>query len=1010
MAGTTHADRRDLQAARARRPESGYRPQRNRHYERVDLDPGALEHDLAARVRGEVRFDQAYRAAYTCDSSNYRQAPLGVVCPYDADDVVRALGARHADRAPVTLRGAGTSLAGQGTNAAVVVDTSRHMREILRIDPEARLARVQPGVTRDQLAKPLESRYGLSFPPATSTHAYATFGGMIANNSCGAHSVMTGRTSDNLAALEVALADGTRMTVGATSEQELAEIIARGDRQGQIYRALRDLRDRYGQRVRERYPRIPRRVSGYNLDELLPENGFHVARALAGSEGTLCAILDATVHLHDWPHARSQLILGYPSIFQAADHVPEIMATGPMACEAIDRVLVDDMRQQGMKADELPLLPDGDGWLLVEYGADTREEADARAREVMQKLGKDAVTPEMKMYDDPADEQKLWSVREAGLGATAYLPGAIDHYEGWEDAAVPPESLGAYLRDFQALLDRYGYDTSKYGHFGQGLVHCRINFGLRSAGGVADWRSFMEEATSLVVEHGGVFSGEHGDGQSKAEFLDKIYGTELVRAFAEFKAIWDPDGLMNPHKVVEPYRITDNLKLGTDYRPPDPRTHFSYPEDGGSFAHAALRCVGAGKCRDTSEGTMCPSYMATLDEEHTTRGRARVLFEMLRGEVITDGWRSDAVHESLDLCLSCKGCKGDCPVSVDMATYKAEFLSRYYKRRLRPRPAYAMGLIMLHARLASRVPRLANLVTQTPGVRRLAQRAAGLTTERPMPPFARQTFRSWFAARGAVNPQAPPVVLFADTFNNYLHPEVAKAGCEVLESAGRRVVVPERPLCCGRPLFDYGMLPTAKRLLGDLVDGLRPWIREGIHLVVLEPSCAASLRDELVSLFPHDEDAKRLSLQTLTLGEYLRDHADGWQPPSLDRDALVHGHCHQKAIIGTDAETELLERMGVRFGDELDAGCCGLAGSFGFEADKYELSMKIGERKLLPAVREAGESTLIVNDGFSCKTQIAHGTERSALHLAQVIKMALDHGPEGVAGPRPERAYPDLLL
>jgi Fe-S oxidoreductase/FAD/FMN-containing dehydrogenase len=799
---------------------------------------------------------------------------------------------------------------------------------------------------------------------------------MIANNSCGAHSVMTGRTSDNLAEMEIALADGTRLRVGATSEDELERICAGDGVRGRIYCGLRDLRDRYADVIRERYPRIPRRVSGMNLDELLPENGFHVARALAGSEGTCAAILEATLHLHPWPKAKSLLILGYPSIFEAADHVPDVMATGCMACEAIDQVLVDDMQRQGMHPREIPMLPEGHGWLIVEYGADTREEADERACAARDRLD----APTSHMYDDPDDEDRLWKVREAGLGATAYLPGAIDHYEGWEDAAVAPERLGAYLRDFQELLDRYGYDTSKYGHFGQGLVHCRINFGLRSTGGLADYRSFIDEVTSLVAEHGGVFSGEHGDGQSKAMFLEKLYGAELIQAFREFKAIWDPDGLMNPGKLVDPYRIDENLKLGTSYNPPSPKVHFAYPLDGGSFAHAALRCVGAGKCRDTSEGTMCPSFMATLDEEHTTRGRARVLFEMLRGETITGGWRSKAVHEALDLCLACKGCKGDCPVSVDMATYKAEFLSHHYKRRLRPRAAYSMGLIMFHARLAARAPRLANAV----GRLRVVKRAAGIAPQRPLPRFARQTFRDWWRDRGAVNPQAPPVVLFPDTFNDFLHPEVLRATAEVLESAGRQVVVPDGFVCCGRPLYDYGMLDTAKRFLARVIEELRPSIRAGVHLVGAEPSCVAVFRDELPGLFPHDEDALRLSLQTLTLAEYLRQETPDWRPPHREGTALLHVHCHQAAVMGFDAELELLRAMGLD-ARKLESGCCGLAGSFGFEAEKYELSKAIYDSRLAGMVRDAPADALLVADGFSCKTQIEQLGGREAVHLAQVI-------------------------
>jgi FAD/FMN-containing dehydrogenase/Fe-S oxidoreductase len=940
-------------------------------------DVAELESTLREAVRGEVRFDAGYRAAYSTDSSNYRQAPLGVVCPRDADDVVAAMRTCHRLGVPMTFRGAATSLAGQTTNRAVVIDTSRHLRAILAVDAARRIARVQPGVTRDQLAKPCEREHGLSFPPDTSTHAYATFGGMIANNSCGAHSVMTGRTSDNLVELHVALADGTRMTVGATSEDELDRIVAGGGRRGAIYASLRDLRDRYAELIRERYPRIPRRVSGFNLDDLLPENGFHVARALAGTEGTCAATLEATVALHPWPRARALLILAFDSIADAGDAVPAVMEHRPMACEAIDDVLVEDMRAQGMHPSELPMLPEGDAWLIVEFGADTKAEADERAREVA-----DALNPRSwHMYDDDADEERLWKVREAGLGATAYLPGAIDHYEGWEDAAVPPERLGAYLRDFQKLLDRYGYDTSKYGHFGQGLVHCRINFGLRSAGGLDQWRSFMDEVTDLVVAHGGVFSGEHGDGQSKAQFLDKIYGPELVRAFEEFKAIWDPDGLMNPHKVVEPYRIDENLKLGTDYNPAEPETHFAFAQDGGSFAHAALRCVGAGKCRDTSTGTMCPSYVATLDEEHTTRGRARILFEMLRGDVIRDGFRSHAVHDALDLCLACKGCKGECPVSVDMAKYKAEFLAHHYKGRLRPPAAYSMGLIMLHARLASRVPRLANAVPRLPGVKR----AAGISPARDLPRIASKPFMDWWRARAVVNPAAPPVVLFPDTFNNFLHPEVLRAAVEVLEDAGHRVVVPERRLlCCGRPLYDYGMLDAARLLLRRLVDTLRGHARAGTYVVGVEPSCVAVFRDELVGMLPHDEDAKRLSLQTLTMPEFLQRHCEGWDAPRRDGRAVVHGHCHQKAVMGMDDETALLERLGLEV-ELLDSGCCGLAGSFGFEASHHDLSVQIARDRLLPLLDQKPPDALVIADGFSCKTQVEALSAHRPVHAVQVV-------------------------
>ena len=997
-----------LRAARANGigPHGGHGLLRPEGVEEVDV--ASLRRRLERDVRGEVFFDRGNRSAYSHDSSNYRQAPIGVVLAKDAQDIVVAMAICREHGAPVTSRGCGTSLAGQTCNVSVVIDHSKHMREIVEVDPGRGLATVQPGVIRDQLANQTEAEHHLTFAPDTSTHEYATFGGMLGNNSCGTHSLMAGRTADNTHELEIVLYDGTRMRVGETSPEELDRIVGQGGRRGEIYGRLRDLRDAYAGLIRERYPDIPRRVSGYNLDELLPERGFNVARALVGSEGTLATILEATVRLVASPPSRTLVVCGYPDVFHAADHVPAILECGPTGLEGLDDVLIEDMKALHTHVEDLHLLPDGKGWLLVEFGGETTEESDEKAHECMRRLAKESDAPEMKLYDVPARESKLWDVRESGLGATAFVPGEADHWEGWEDAAVAPERLGSYLRGFRDLLGRYDYRTSLYGHFGDGCVHCRIDFDLFSTEGVRKWRSFLDEAADLVLEHGGSLSGEHGDGQSRAEMLGKMYGPELLEAFREFKAIWDPDNRMNPHKVVDPYPIASNMKLGGGYAPAEPKTHFAYQEDGGSFAHAALRCVGAGKCRDTSSGTMCPSYMATLDERHTTRGRSRILYEMLEGDVITDGFRSDEVHEALDLCLSCKGCKGDCPVSVDMATYKSEFLSHHYRRRLRPAPAYSMGLVMFHARLASVAPGLANAVANAPVLGSLLKRAGGLSTRRDVPPFARESFKSWFARRAPSNPQGPPVILFADTFNNFLHPEPMKAAVEVLEDAGFRVSVPRQALCCGRPLYDYGMLDTAKVFWKRTLRALQGPIRSGVHVVGVEPSCVAAFRDELPALVPRDQDARRLSNQTLTLSELLVGHAPhDWQPPRLERRAIVHRHCHHQAVMGFDADEKILQRMGLDF-CVLDSGCCGMAGSFGFERDHHDISVRIGERRLLPAVREAPRDALVIADGFSCKTQVSELTDRRPLHLAQVMLMAREHGPRGPAGNFPERAYPDV--
>jgi FAD/FMN-containing dehydrogenase/Fe-S oxidoreductase len=969
----------------------------------ADLNVKGLLADLRRAVNGEVRFDAGSRALYAADASNYRLTPIGAVIPRDKEAIVQMVEIARRYGAPVLPRGGGTSLSGNCCNIAVVIDCSKYLREILEIDPQRKLARVQPGVILDELRAKTEEHH-LTFGPDPATHNHCTFGGMIGNNSCGVHSVMAGRTADNIEELEILTYDGLRLRVGKTSDAELQRIINAGGRRGEIYERLRSLRDRYAGLIRQRYPRIPRRVSGYNLDELLPENAFNVARALVGSEGTCVTVLEATLNLVHSPPVRSLVVLGYPDAYEAGDHILEIMAHQPVGLEGFDSRLVEDAHKKHLHPGSERLLPKGGGWLLVEFGGETREETDERARALMAELRRRPNAPDMKLYDDPSEETQVWGIRESGLGATARVPGKPNTWAGWEDAAVPPEKLGNYLRDFRKLSDKYGYNCDLYGHFGQGCVHTRIDFDLKTAEGIQRYRSFVNDAADLVVSYGGSLSGEHGDGQSRAELLPRMFGPELIGAFREFKAIWDTDWKMNPGKVVNPYQITDHLRLGTSYHPPEVETHFKFPNERGSFADATLRCVGVGKCRRVSGGTMCPSYMVTHEEKDTTRGRAHALFEMLQGDPIKGGWRDNHVKETLDLCLACKGCKHDCPVNVDMATYKAEFLSHYYAGRLRPRAAYSMGLITIWARLASRMPGLANAVSQTPGLRDLAKFIGGIAPERSLPPFAGQTFKEWYRKHGSPqNSWQPRVILWPDTFNNYFHPETAKAAVEVLEAAGYQVIVPMEHLCCGRPLYDYGMLDTAKRWLREILETLRPELEKGTYIVGLEPSCVATFRDELVELFPNDEDANRLSRQTLMLSEFLE--KVHYEPPKLRRKALVHGHCHHKAVLDFQAEQAMLKKLGLDV-EVLDSGCCGMAGSFGFEqGERYEVSVKCGERVLYPAVRQAPKDALIITDGFSCRTQIEQGTDRRALHLAEVIKMARQEGGKGPAGDYPEQGY-----
>ena len=955
------------------------------------IDADGLEQRLKDQLRGEVRFDNTSRALYATDASNYRQTPIGVVIPRDEEDVIAAMATCHDYKAPVLPRGAGTSLCGQTCNVAVVFDFSKYMNHIIEIDPETKTALVQPGVILDDLRAAAEEHH-LTFAPDPSTHNHNTLGGMIGNNSCGPHSVMGGRTSDNIIDLDILTYDGHRFTVGDTDWDTLQAALSEGGRRADIYRRLVELGRTFAKEIRERYPDIPRRVSGYNLTDLLDENHFNVARALVGSEGTCCMVLNARVQLVDSPPERVLLAIGYENVFAAADDIPTVMDAKPIAVEGIDDKLVEDMKLLGLHPKNIEMLPDGGGWLLVEFGGNTREEATQKAKNLMEELRRNDNSPSMKLFTKEEREQKIWTVRKSGLGATAHVPQSDITWEGWEDSAVPPKNLGNYLRGLRDLFHRFSYEGDLYGHFGQGCVHTRINFDLETKAGIEKYKRFMDEATDLVLKHGGSLSGEHGDGQSKAQFLGKMYGKKLIRAFQEFKSIWDPDWKMNPGKVVSPYRIDQNLRLGMDYNPMVPETHFKYPEDKGDFPRAVLRCVGVGECRKHDTGTMCPSYMATMEEMHSTRGRARLLFEMLQGDVIKDGWRDEGVKESLDLCLSCKGCLKECPVDVDMATYKAEFMAHYYEGKLHPRTDYAYGLIFRWLKLGSMIPRTVNFFSGTRPFANWLKSAAGMAHERQIPKLAKKTFTRWFFSRkNKPEGKARQVLLWADTFNNYLHPDSAKAAVAVLEAAGFEVIVPRTSLCCGRPLYEFGMLKLARKKLEQVMKQLDQPLRDGIPIVVLEPSCASVFRNEAKNLLPFHEHTRRLQTQTYLLGEFLTEHAPNFKVPALHRNALVHGHCHHKAVMGMDAEMQTLNKMEVDC-ELLDSGCCGMAGSFGFEKEKYEVSMKIGERVLLPKVREADADTLIIADGFSCREQIAQCTDRKTLHLAEVIHMALEQG------------------
>ncbi|MFM0182369.1 FAD-binding and (Fe-S)-binding domain-containing protein [Paraburkholderia aspalathi] len=959
----------------------------------------ALEADLRRNVRGEVRFDQGSKALYAADASNYRQVPLAVVVPSDVDDLLETLAACRRNDVPFLPRGGGTSQNGQCVNVAVVADASKYVNRVVSVDPVAGVAIVEPGVICDTLRDAAEA-HGLTFAPDPATHSRCTLGGMIANNSCGAHSVMAGKTVENVEALEIATFDGARFWVGPTSDDELERIIAAGGRQGEIYAALKQLRDTYAGQIRAKFPQIKRRVSGFNLDQLLPENGFNVARALVGTEGTCAVTLQAKVRLVKSPAKRVIVVVGFTDIYTAADAVPHFMRCGPIAIEGLDRAIIRGLQARGLKKDEIALLPAGDAWVVLEFGADTQDDAVHQAHTAAAYFSSGAAGPNVSamLVEDRALQAKVWSIRETGASAVALSvdAGTPDPVVGWEDAAVDPMRLGDYLRAFQALVDRYGYETSLYGHFGDGCVHARITFDLRSVEGVATWRKFLREAAELVVEFGGSLSGEHGDGQAKAEFLPIMYGPDLMQAMEQFKAIWDPANRLNPGKVVHAYRADENLRMGPAYKPVTLQTKLTFAsQEGEGFQREIERCIGMGKCRSLEGGTMCPSFRATREEKYSTRGRAHLFWEMLQGDVIADGWQSREVKEALDTCLACKGCKSDCPTHTDMASYKAEFLSHYYETNRRPRQALFMGRIGEWAPWAARFPRFTNFMTSTSGLAAVGKWVAGVAQARELPKFATQTYRQ-IARR---SPQTEldarssgdvkKVILWVDTFNDHFTPEIAQAAADVLTQMGWHVVLPKNRLCCGRPLYDFGLLDRARELLTTILDDLGEDIAAGVPLVGLEPGCLSVFKDELLKQFPDHALATQLSAQTFLFSDFVARQPFDW--PTLPADVIVHGHCHQKALFGMQGDTALLNKLGVKW-KLLDTGCCGMAGSFGFNDEHHALSEKIGEDTLFPAVRAAAAAnaeTIVLTNGFSCREQIEQGTGQHAMHIAQLAQRAL---------------------
>ncbi|MGO1440625.1 MAG: FAD-binding and (Fe-S)-binding domain-containing protein [Brevibacterium yomogidense] len=942
--------------------------------------------DLTRSIEGTVDTSDRRRAEYAVDASNYRVVPQVVAFPKTTQDVVSLLDVARSHKVPITSRGGGTSQAGNAIGTGLVIDFSRHLNRVLEIDPTTKTARVEPGVLMSELQK-AGSPHGLRFGPDPSTKNRATIAGMIGNNSCGPHAISYGRTVDVTVQMDVIDGMGRQFTAsqGLDPVPGLSQLAAK-------HLAV----------IRTEFGRFSRQASAYALQHLLTENKPNLAKFLVGSEGTLATITEATVSLGDVPNSPTVLALGYPDMFQAADAVPRVLPHKPLAVEGIDSRLMDMVRAaKGPGA--VPELPAGAGWLLIEVGGASAAEAVANAQAIADDSGTDAY----RIIPAGKEASTLWGIRADAGGLAGRTATGDPAWTGWEDAAVPPEVLGDYLREQDDLMQSYGVQGLPYGHFGDGCVHMRTDFPFDQPDGTEIFRSFLMDAGRLVARYGGSASGEHGDGRARSELLELQHSDEAITALEEVKRLFDPENLLNPGVIVDPLPLDQDLRRPQAISIGQTPGGFSFSHDKGSFTNAVHRCVGVGKCRaDTSRsgGFMCPSYLATQDEKDSTRGRARVLQEVTNGGLIDD-WNSQAVHDSLDMCLSCKACGSDCPAGVDMAQYKSEVLHRTYKGKVRPMPHYSLGWLPLWGRALTAVPGVTTLANAALSFRPLAKlvlAGGGMDTRRGMVEFNTQRFSRWakknvasgadvrdelvrdeYVKTGEVRRGSrPQVLLWADSFSEYLSDAGARATVEVLEAAGFEVLLPESQACCGLTLISTGQLDAARGRLTNTMEVLAPYAQKGIPIVGIEPSCTAVLRSDLVDLFPEDARAKAIAARTRTVAEVLVE-TEIAVPDLTGKTIVVQPHCHQYSVMGFGADSTLLARTGATV-REL-AGCCGLAGNFGMEAGHYEVSVAVAENALLPALRDAPEDSIYLADGYSCRTQASDLTDVQGVTLAQLL-------------------------
>ena len=953
-----------------------------------------LQRDLEASIDGEVRFDRLSRALYSTDASVYQIEPTGVVAVRNRDDVLRTIEIARRHGVSITARGGGTSQAGQAVGAGLQLDTARFFNRVLEVDPAGRWARVEPGIVLDELNARL-APHRLRFAPDISTANRATVGGMISNNSSGARSVLYGKTIDHVLDLHVALSDGSVAHLRPLAPDELDAACAADSLEGACYRTVRRLAPAHADEIDRRYPKILRRVGGYNLDRFTdPARPFNLAELIVGSEGTLGVVVEARVNLVPLPRAKAVLAVEFDDLLDALGATPAILAHRPSAVEVMDRFILDHARESPaldalrravLQGDETP-----GALLCVELYADDAAELPGRLGALERDLAARGAACRTSRAADAAAQARIWRLRQSALGLSMAMKGDAKSISFVEDTAVAPERLRDYIARFLDIVKRRGSTTGVYAHASVGCLHVRPVVNMKTDAGVRQFEAIADDIAELVLEFGGALSGEHGDGLVRGPFMRRMFGAELYEAFRTVKRTFDPAGLFNPGKIVDAPPLTANLRYGPDYRTPQPEGFFDYAEYGG-LGRAVEMCSGVGACRKTLEGTMCPSYMATRDETHSTRGRANALRAAMTGRLGETGLGDRAVRDALDLCLECRACKAECPVGVDMARFKAEFLADYHARHGTPLRARLLGRVRDLSAAVSPVARFVNPWLGRRWVRALNERLLGLDRRRALPRWATRTLRArWRGRRPAADPARPSIVLFADTFTNYYHPEVGMAAADICDRAGVGVALgPD--VCCGRPLISQGLLQEARRRGEDTADRLHPLAAAGRPIVVLEPSCLSALRDDLPALLrgAAQERARDVAGACVLFEEWLERELNAgavdldWQP-GPER-LLLHGHCHQKSMGLLPPAQALLARIPGAEVVDLDAGCCGMAGSFGYAREHFDLSRRIGERRLLPAARALGPNDRLVGAGVSCRHQVHDLAGARAVHPAELL-------------------------